>query len=103
ARILIAALHMPRHRPARLALQPRRAVLGEALADAENPGLGQPDLGCDRGLGLPCLTQPDHLSPALLLRLWRQAPHVHVLHDVSYLGTTDQTVKNAAAGSIGGQ
>ncbi len=92
---------MPRCRPTRLALQSRRAALGEALTDVEHPGLGQPKLGGDCCIGLPCLTQPDHLPPALLLRLRRQAPHVQVFHDVSYLGTAATTFKNAAAGSIG--
>src|SRR3954470_2270855 len=87
-------------RPTPLAFQPRRATLRKALADIKDPGRGQPDLGRDRRIGLPRLTQPNHLPPSLLLRLRRQAPHVYVLHCASYLGTAGRFLKNTGAGSI---
>src|SRR3954469_3895790 len=87
-------------RPTPLAFQPRRATLRKALADIKDPGRGQPDLGRDRRIGLPCLAQPNHLPPSLLLRLRRQAPHVYVLHGSSYLGTAGRLLKKTGAGSI---
>jgi hypothetical protein len=66
--------------PARAAPQPGRAPLGEAPADVEHPGLGQPDLRRDGGVGHAGPAQADDLPPAFLLRRRRQLAHVHVLH-----------------------
>jgi hypothetical protein len=71
---------IPRLRPAWAGLQASRAPLGEALADIEYPGLGQPDLRRDRIVRQAGLAQADDLPPALLLRGRRQLAHVQMLH-----------------------
>ena len=66
--------------PARAGLQAGHPAFGDALADIEDPGPGQPNL---RGNGIVSetgLAQADDLPPTFLLGRGRQLAHGHMVH-----------------------